>query len=202
MPAEEEGELFFSSLLLEFDSVLPPDNKKVTKRLQIFSRQAPMMDAMISCCVDCINIQEEELRKLRLQQGNKEWVWHWGSWNMIFMLVGIYTFNCEVHFPNTYPLYFWVFITIIFIAYNIYIYIYIFKTKLLISLECQYNELQFGIGISSIQVSKRKLHIFTVLYVYNKTCRQQDIHLGLTAFSRMKGFRVFSNKCGVCPAFQ
>jgi len=67
-----EGEEFFSSLWLEFDSVLKADNKKVAKRVQIFSRQAPMMDAMISRCVDCINEQEEKFRLLRLQQGNKE----------------------------------------------------------------------------------------------------------------------------------
>lgn len=71
-PAEEEGEEFFSSLLLEFDSVLPPDNRKVAKRVQVFSRQAPMMDAMISRCVDSINTKEEELRQIRLQQGNSE----------------------------------------------------------------------------------------------------------------------------------
>lgn len=70
--AQEEGEDFFSSLLLEFDSVLPAENKKVAKRIQIFSRQAPMMDAMISRCVECINQLEERLRQMRLQQGNKE----------------------------------------------------------------------------------------------------------------------------------
>ena len=70
--AQEEGEDFFSSLLLEFDSVLPTENKKVAKRIQIFSRQAPMMDAMISRCVECINQLEERLRQMRLQQGNKE----------------------------------------------------------------------------------------------------------------------------------
>ena len=69
-----EGEDFFSSLLLEFDSVLGADNQKVAKRVQIFSRQAPMMDAMISRCVDCINKEEERLRQMRLQQGNKEYV--------------------------------------------------------------------------------------------------------------------------------
>ena len=68
-----EGEEFFSSLWLEFDSVLDAtDNKRVAKRLQVFSRQAPMMDAMISRCVSCINKQEEELRQLRIQQGNRE----------------------------------------------------------------------------------------------------------------------------------
>ncbi len=70
-PAEEEGEEFYSSLLLEFDSVLS-DQRKVAKRVQIFSRQAPMMDAMISRCVDSVNAKEEELRQLRLQQGNSE----------------------------------------------------------------------------------------------------------------------------------
>lgn len=71
-PPDAEGEEYFSSLLLEFDSVLGPDNKKVAKRVQIFSRQAPMMDAMIARCVTCINKQEEELRRLRLEQGNQE----------------------------------------------------------------------------------------------------------------------------------
>lgn len=74
---DTEGEGYFSSLLLEFDSFLEADNyKKVSKRVQIFSRQAPMMDAMISRCVDCINKQEEKLRQLRLQQGNKEFLEH------------------------------------------------------------------------------------------------------------------------------
>lgn len=73
-PTDSEGEEFFSSLLLEFDSVLGADNKKVSKRVQVFSRQASMMDAMISRCVDCINKREEKLRQLRIEQGNDEYV--------------------------------------------------------------------------------------------------------------------------------
>ncbi len=68
---DAEGEDFFSSLWLEFDSVLK-DNKRVAKRLQIFSRQAPMMDAMITRCVATINKQEETLRQMRVQQGSEE----------------------------------------------------------------------------------------------------------------------------------
>jgi hypothetical protein len=62
-PATEEGEKFFSSLWLEFDST--HGSQRVAKRLQIFSRQAPMMDAMISRCVDELNKHDEEMKKLR-----------------------------------------------------------------------------------------------------------------------------------------
>lgn len=65
-PATEEGENFFSSLWLEFDST--HGQQKVSKRLQIFSRQAPMMDAMISRCVDDLNKQDEELKRIRIDQ--------------------------------------------------------------------------------------------------------------------------------------
>jgi len=68
-PVDEEGEEFYSSLLLEFDSVLQ-DQRKVAKRIQVFSRQAPMMDAMISRCVDSLNDQEKELMRIRTEQGN------------------------------------------------------------------------------------------------------------------------------------
>ncbi len=72
----EEGEDLYSSLWLEFDSVLNEGGEavKVAKRIQVFSRQAPMMDAMIGRCVAEINKKEDELRQLRLQQGNQEWV--------------------------------------------------------------------------------------------------------------------------------
>ena len=73
-PASEEGEDFYSSLWLEFDSVIATggEERKVSKRLQIFSRQAPMMDAMISRCVSDIETREEQLRKMRVQQGGAE----------------------------------------------------------------------------------------------------------------------------------
>ena len=68
-PVDDDGEEFYSSLLLEFDSVLQ-DQRKVSKRIQIFSRQAPMMDAMISRSVDSLNVQEKELMRIRAEQGN------------------------------------------------------------------------------------------------------------------------------------
>ena len=48
------------------------------------------------------------------------------------------------------------FITIIFIAITFFTNTFL---QLFISLECKYNWLQFGISISSIEVSKQKLHI-------------------------------------------
>ena len=74
-PASEEGEDFYSSLWLEFDSVMEvkgKEKKAVSKRVRIFSRQAPMMDAMISRCVADIDQYEVELRKKRVEQGNEE----------------------------------------------------------------------------------------------------------------------------------
>ena len=44
-----------------------------------------------------------------------------------------------------------------------------------ISLECKYNELQFGISISSIEVRKQNLCISTSCHVYNKTYRRKSI---------------------------
>ena len=72
--AEEEGEDFYSSLWLEFDSFLTEGEKvtKVAKRVQIFSRQAPMMDAMIARCVADIDHREEQFRLKRLEQNNTE----------------------------------------------------------------------------------------------------------------------------------
>ena len=60
----------------------------------------------------------------------------------------------------------WVFVTLIFIA------ITFLKNRLFtqfITLECKYNKLQFGLRISSIEVSKQKLHISTQWQVCNKT---------------------------------
>lgn len=65
-PALEEGENFYSSLWLEFDSSdagssggrglghsrVASDGGKVCRRLQVFSRQAPLMNAMITRCVE------------------------------------------------------------------------------------------------------------------------------------------------------
>jgi hypothetical protein len=72
--APEDGEDFYSSLWLEFDSVLEAQGreKKVTKRVQIFSRQTPMMDAMISRCVADIEKEQEELKQKRKAQGGDE----------------------------------------------------------------------------------------------------------------------------------
>ncbi len=73
-PASDEGEDFYSTLWLEFDSVIHAggEEKKVSKRVQVFSRQAPMMDAMISRCVSDIEKQELELRRKRVEQGGEE----------------------------------------------------------------------------------------------------------------------------------
>ena len=102
--APEDGEDFYSSLWLEFDSVLELEDReeKVTKRVQVFSRQvtqttstsfftnettmrsihvyatdapytqAPMMDAMITRCVGDIVKTEEELKQMRKAQGYDE----------------------------------------------------------------------------------------------------------------------------------
>ena len=69
-----------------------------------------------------------------------------------------------------------------YVFYNDYIYAYNFFSKkklfkLFISLEFKYNKLQFGLGISSIEVSKQKLCISTSLYVYNQTY-SKEIHPG------------------------
>ena len=74
--AAEEGDIYQNCLWIEFDSVIEDGGSetKVAKRLQIFSKQAPMIDAMISRCVSDINQQEEELRKKRLEQGNAEYL--------------------------------------------------------------------------------------------------------------------------------
>lgn len=74
--APEDGEDYYSSLWLEFDSVLEAQGKeeKVSKRMQIFSRQTPMMDAMISRCVADIEKEEEELRQKRKAQGYDEFL--------------------------------------------------------------------------------------------------------------------------------
>ncbi|CAI8025801.1 FERM domain-containing protein 8 [Geodia barretti] len=72
--APEDGEDFYSSLWLEFDSVLELEDReeKVTKRVQVFSPQAPMMDAMITRCVGDIVKTEEELKQMRKAQGYDE----------------------------------------------------------------------------------------------------------------------------------
>ncbi len=68
--ARDEGEDFYSALWLEFDSVIHTEGeeRKVLKRVKIFSRQAPMMDAMISRCVADIKQQERELREKSLEK--------------------------------------------------------------------------------------------------------------------------------------
>ena len=71
-----------------------------------------------------------------------------------------------------------------------------FNSKLLkplISIECKYNKLQFGLRITFIEVSKQKLRITTSLYVYNKTY-SKEIHLGVIPFSKVKVHRVVSEK--------
>ncbi|KAL5463228.1 hypothetical protein EMCRGX_G032108 [Ephydatia muelleri] len=72
-PSTEEGENFYSCLWVEFDSFIRGPNgedQRVAKRTQIFSRQAPMMDAMIELCVENINIKEATLRRVKKDQEN------------------------------------------------------------------------------------------------------------------------------------
>ena len=47
--------------------------------------------------------------------------------------------------------------------------------KLFISLECKYNKLQFGVVISSTEVSTQKPHTATSCHVYNKTYKRKSI---------------------------
>ena len=74
--AAEDGDVFQSCLWIEFDSVIDEgkNETRVAKRLQILSKQAPMIDAMISRCVADIDQKEEELRRVRRQQGNAEFL--------------------------------------------------------------------------------------------------------------------------------
>ena len=65
-PCSEEGENFYSCLWVEFDSLIRTPNgedQRVAKRIQIYSRQAPMMDAMIEHCVEGINSREAALQQ-------------------------------------------------------------------------------------------------------------------------------------------
>ena len=55
-PATEEGENFYSSLWLQFDSTL--GRKKVAKRLQVFSRQVRVScDCHVTCHVTIYRLQ-------------------------------------------------------------------------------------------------------------------------------------------------
>ena len=74
-----------------------------------------------------------------------------------------------------------------------FFYLFTFQTVFFISFECKSRKLQFGLRISSIEVSKQKLCITTSLFVYNETC-SKDILPGVSPFSRTKGFRVISGK--------
>ncbi len=67
---EDKGEDCYSTLWLEFDSVIKTggEERKVSKRVQIFSRQAPMMDAMITRCVADIEKREREALERRAEQ--------------------------------------------------------------------------------------------------------------------------------------
>ena len=55
----------------------------------------------------------------------------------------------------------------------------------------KYNKLQFGIYITTTDVSKLKLCISTSLKFYSKTYRN-EIDPGATPFFKEKGFRIFS----------
>ena len=86
---------------------------------------------------------------------------------------------------------------VIFIAITFFV---VEKLKLFISLEWKYNELQFGLRISSIEVSKQKLCIATLLYVYNKTY-DKEIHPGMTPFLRSKGLTLIPGKLRCLHSF-
>ena len=102
--------------------------------------------------------------------------------------------------------YYYFYITIIFIAITFFPTNKLFK--LFRSIEFKHNKLQFGIRISSIEVSKQKLRISTAHFVYNKTYRK-EIHPGATPFSRVKHWclcslpqqKSFPVSIGVCAAF-
>ena len=75
-------------------------------------------------------------------------------------------------------------ITIIFIAIPFsFFQEYTLKTVLL---ECKYNNLQYDIRISSIEVRPANAS-----HLYKTYCK--EIHPGTTPFSKAKGFRVFSS---------
>ncbi|XP_064393909.1 putative FERM domain-containing protein FRMD8P1 [Halichondria panicea] len=56
-PCNEEGEDFYSSLWLEYETI--QGERKVFKLLQVFSRQAPMMDAILGRCWDHLDKKEQ-----------------------------------------------------------------------------------------------------------------------------------------------
>ena len=62
------------------------------------------------------------------------------------------------------------------------IYIFFFKNKFSNSLECKYNELQFGVTISFIDVSKQRLHV-----AYVALCLQQRYPSETTYFLLSEG---------------
>ena len=86
--------------------------------------------------------------------------------------------------------------------YDCYIYSYNLNIllKLFLSLECKYCKFQFGIGISSVEVSKTKAaHFFSSL------CLQQNIQHGnpftCDFFLKSERIQCFPVSNGVCPAF-
>ena len=97
------------------------------------------------------------------------------------LLLVLTLFVSRLH--NDYICEFLTFITSIFIGIKNKLF------KLFISLECKCNKLQFGIRISSIEVSKQKLCFSMAFNVYNKTY-SKEIYPG----TRAKGLRVFSSK--------
>ena len=65
--------------------------------------------------------------------------------------------------------------------------------KLFISLECKYNKLQFGIRISSIEVSKQKRHISKALMSTTKLTAKKSIQERQFHSQEWKGFRSISS---------
>ena len=91
-------------------------------------------------------------------------------------------------YSTSFRLYLYVFITIIFIAFS--------KDKLFklfISLECKYNKLQFGIRISSIDVSKQMLRISisTTKYAARNPSMGDSFLMS----------KMISDSICICPAF-
>ena len=101
--------------------------------------------------------------------------------------IGVYDLNQLI----THKVYLWGFITIIFVV----IIFFSFKNTLLkqfISLECKYNKLQFGVRVSSIEVSKQKRS--SLHRAMSTTKFREGNHPGATPFTSEAGFRGFSIK--------
>ncbi|XP_065174579.1 FERM domain-containing protein 8-like [Sycon ciliatum] len=71
-PAQREGENEFASLYLEFDGEF--NGTKCKFLVEVFSRQAQLMDAMISQCVEMAEEEEQRIAQIRRNQGTEGFV--------------------------------------------------------------------------------------------------------------------------------